>query len=261
MSDIDIFSIMPVEVFMDERLSKTDLRVLGAILTFRNKNTNLCWPKRSQIAERCLLSLPKISTATTHLVSLGWLKKSGNGGCSRASNYQLCVPEIKAKTVPDSGTVPTVPDSGTQTVPDSGTITVPDSGRGIQQTNEQTIKQTNKDIRKKTVIMDHDFTVQDVVNLYHVLLVCLPKVLKITPVRERQINNLIKGDLPSLLAWQVFFQKVSDSPFLTGKQGNWKSDLEWLTKPANALKVAEGRYDGVRDSITHDDLSWADGLH
>ena len=71
---------MPIEAFMDDRLTKTDLRVLGAILSWRNKNTNLCWPKREQIAERCNLSVFKISTSTTHLVELGWLKKEGKGG-------------------------------------------------------------------------------------------------------------------------------------------------------------------------------------
>lgn len=33
---MDIFSIMPIEVFMDERLSKTEIRVLGAILSIKN---------------------------------------------------------------------------------------------------------------------------------------------------------------------------------------------------------------------------------
>ena len=127
---------------MDDRLTKTDLRVLGAILSFRNKNTNLCWPKREQISERCLLSLPKISTATTHLSSLGWLVKEGSGGCSRSSHYKLTVPDLI--TVPNSGTVP---ESGT--VPNSGTKTVPESGTRIKQTNKQTI---SKYIEKDAVV-------------------------------------------------------------------------------------------------------------
>ena len=153
MSDHHIFSLVPVEVFMDDRLTKTDLRVLGAILSWRNKTTNLMWPKRSQIAERCNLSLPKISTATTHLVTLGWLKKEGKGGCSRSSQYLFCIPDFILKTVPDSGTVPK-----TGTVPDSGTKTVPDSGTRNKQTIEQTIKQTNVVVgaREKTENSDAD---------------------------------------------------------------------------------------------------------
>ena len=124
---------MPVEAFADDRLSKTDLRVMGAILSFRNRNTNLCWPKREQIAERCRLPLCKISTATTRLVELGWLEKLGDGGRSKPSHYRLIVPDFLTEIVTDSVTV-----TKSVTVTDSVTKTVTDSVRGIKQTNEQT---------------------------------------------------------------------------------------------------------------------------
>ena len=139
---------MPVEIFLDDRLSKTDLRVLGAIMSWRNKDTNLCHPSREQISERCGLSESKISTATTRLVELGWLKKSGNGGRSMRCNYQFCVPELTEETVPDSGTVPvlvTVPESGSKTVPESGTKTVPESGRGKK------LKETKNKLKEITL--------------------------------------------------------------------------------------------------------------
>jgi hypothetical protein len=160
-----VFAIMPIQAFLDDRLSKTDLRVLGAILSFSDRKTGACWPKREQLAERCGLSLPKISTATSSLVELGWLVKEGDGGRSRSTHYKCLTPTIGTKTVPDSGTVPkigTVPDSGTKTVPDSGTVpkigtvpdsgtkTVPDSGTGIKQTNEQT-KVTTTSAKPKKV--------------------------------------------------------------------------------------------------------------
>jgi hypothetical protein len=135
--------MIPVEAFLDDRLSKTELRVLGAILSFVDKKTGMCWPKREQIAERCGLSLPKISTATSSLVGLGWLQKEGDGGRSRSTNYKVLTPVLIPKTVPDSGTVPK-----TETVPYSGTKTVPDSGTGIKQTIEQT-KLTTTSARPK----------------------------------------------------------------------------------------------------------------
>jgi len=133
---------------MDDRLTKTDLRVLGAILSWRDKATNLCWPKRELIATRCNLPLCKISTATTRLVGFGWLQKLGDGGRSRATQYKFLIPALAAKTLTDLVTVTdpvTVTDSVTKTLTDSVTKTVTDSVRGIKQTIEQTIEQTNKE--------------------------------------------------------------------------------------------------------------------
>jgi hypothetical protein len=141
---MDIFSIMPVEVFADDRLSKTDLRVLGVILSFRNRNTNLCWPKREHIAERCGLPLCKISTATTHLVELGWLEKLGDGGRSRPSHYRLIVPVFLTEMVTESVTV-----TDSVTVTKSVTKTVTDSVRGIEQTSKHTKVTTTSDAAKK----------------------------------------------------------------------------------------------------------------
>ena len=151
---MDYFAIMPIEVFMDDRLSKTEIRVLGAILSWRKSDTNLRWPTRDQISERTNLPVCKISTATTSLVKLGWLKKEGNGGKSTPSKYYLTVPDI-AKKVTDSVTVSqpkkvtdsvtltdsvTVTDSVTQTVTDSVTQTVTDSVRGnINKTKQKEI--------------------------------------------------------------------------------------------------------------------------
>jgi hypothetical protein len=134
---MSLFSIMPIEAFLDDRLSKTDLRVLGAIISFTDKK-GVCWPRREQISERCGLPVQKISYATTRLIDFGWLKKEGNGGCSRSANYYVLKPDLTNlnSIVPDSGTF-IVPDL---IVPDSGTFIVPDSGRGIKQTIEQTNK-------------------------------------------------------------------------------------------------------------------------
>jgi hypothetical protein len=147
---MDIFSIVPIEVCLDDRLTKTDIRVLIALMSFRGKNTNCVWPKRETLSIRCGLSLSKISKSTSNLVKLGWLKKNGNGGRSSPANYEILVPDINntipdsgtvyKKTPPDSGTVykKTLPKSGTKTLPKSGTKTLPDLGRGKELTNELT---------------------------------------------------------------------------------------------------------------------------
>lgn len=153
---------------MDARLSLQQMRVLIALYTFRNKNTEMAHPTRQEISERTGMALTKISTATTDLERLGWLTKIGNGGRSQATRYRVHVPETitesgtikRSRTVTERGTVngrKTVPEQGTvadpvtvtdsvtvtesETVTDSarngyriGNETVPDSGRGKEQT-------------------------------------------------------------------------------------------------------------------------------
>lgn len=139
-----IFAIVPIEVLMDSRLTFRQMRVLIALLSFRNKATNLTFPKREQLAERTGLDKAKISTATTELCSLGWLKKTGNGGYSKPNQYEITVPELV--TVTETGTVT---ESVTTTVTELVTPTVTVLGTR----NKQTIEQINE----QTITIDQGF--------------------------------------------------------------------------------------------------------
>lgn len=134
------FGIVPVEVAMDQRLTLQQMRVLIALYTFRNRNTEMAHPTREEIRERTGMALSKISTATSDLERLGWLTKVGNGGRSQATRYRVHVPE----TVTEQETV-----TKQETVTDSvkngsrfGNETLTESGRGIEQTIH-TKEQTN----------------------------------------------------------------------------------------------------------------------
>jgi len=89
---------------------------------------------------------------------------------------------------------------------------------------------------------------QKIVNLYHEKLPMLPRVEKLTDTRRRYIKNLWHDDLETLEEWEGFFGFVSRSEFLTGKaQSNgrpFKASLEWITKPANFVKISENQYHG-----------------
>lgn len=147
------FALVPIEAFYDRRLTLTQLRVLGALFSFRNRSSGLAYPTRESIAARTGLPVNKISTATSQLVALGWLRKTGTGGRSTPCIYEVTTPPdltqavlsaiaaiedgalpAKPETVPDSGRVKrpkTVTDSVTvpesETVTDSGTKTLPES--------------------------------------------------------------------------------------------------------------------------------------
>lgn len=146
------FSVVPIEVIQDKRLTLEQTRVLIALFSFRNKVTNTVWPSRAAIAERTGMHPSNISSATTALVALGWLAKDGLGGHSKATRYTLCSPDLEPKkvvqpaapTVAASATVAeraTVAASATQTVAQSATPPLADQATrkevSIEQSNEQ----------------------------------------------------------------------------------------------------------------------------
>lgn len=116
----DQFSIIPLEVAFDRRLTQRQMRVLIALFSFRSKTTNTVWPSRELIAQRTRLDLSTISTATTDLVRMGWLLKEGTGGHSKATRYTLCVPDLDVETVAESATV-----NGASSIAESATVSAP----------------------------------------------------------------------------------------------------------------------------------------
>lgn len=144
-NEVHCFSIVPIEVNLDARLNLKDIRVLIALLSFRDKTTNLCWPSREKMAERCRMHVSDISHATTRLVGFGWLTKTGKGGYSKASVYQLHVPDLTTiGESPTIGETPSVGESTTRDVGESPTQTLGELPTRIEQTIEHTKEQTNK---------------------------------------------------------------------------------------------------------------------
>lgn len=86
-----------------------------------------------------------------------------------------------------------------------------------------------------------------IVDLYHELLPELRGIEKLNETRKRYIKNLFLDDLPDKQHWTNFFNYVRESDFLMGRSFSqdrrpFSANLEWLTKPANFLKISEGQY-------------------
>ncbi len=89
----DPFAVVPIQINLDPRLTFRDVKVLIALLSFRNgKSDETVWPTRRALSERCNLPEQRISAVTTRLVSLGWLTKTGKGGFSRSTRYDVTIP-------------------------------------------------------------------------------------------------------------------------------------------------------------------------
>lgn len=150
-----IFSIVPVEAWSDKRLTLEQLRVLGAILSFCDKDRS-AYPGRKAISTRSGVHIANVSSATSALERLGWLSKKGKGGFSKPSFYTIHVPQTLADqaTVAESATVAQqatpmpLADQATvaqqATVADQATSTVAQQARGKELTSEQTITTTQR---------------------------------------------------------------------------------------------------------------------
>ena len=219
---------------MDQRLTLQQMRVLVALYTFRNRNTEMAHPTREEIRERTGMALSKISTATSDLERLGWLTKTGNGGRSQATRYRVHVPE----TAPSSVTA-TKPVTVTErvTVPESVTVTesalnpsrignetVPESGRGKEQTI-QTI--TNK----KTVrVTAPTFALPDWINKSHW------DAWHSTAKRKNASPAQKQMAVDKLAAWKaegIDHAAALENAALAGWQGLFKPDV-----PASAVTAS-----------------------
>jgi len=118
-------------------LRGNNLLVYAALKLHADKD-GCCFPTRETLSQLTGIPDTRISTITSNLESVGWVKKTGKGGKSRATRYQV----FDEKTVTESVTVTnneTVTESVTvlsQTVTDSVTQTVTESVTGIEQTSE-----------------------------------------------------------------------------------------------------------------------------
>ena len=103
--DMDIelkFSPLPIEALADSRLSKTDLRVLGA-LHYRNGQLG-CFPSRADICEITRLHKSNVSRSITNLARHGWLQKNGREFILAVVDMATIVAESTTSEVVESTT-------------------------------------------------------------------------------------------------------------------------------------------------------------
>lgn len=95
--DAPRFAAVPLVALADRRLTLEQIRVLIALLSFASKDSPVVFPSRQAISELTGMHLANISSATSALENLGWLKKDGKGGYSKATRYTITVPDTVAE--------------------------------------------------------------------------------------------------------------------------------------------------------------------
>jgi len=88
---------------------------------------------------------------------------------------------------------------------------------------------------------------EKIIELYRKHCATLPDV-KILSETDRKHLRARWREYPDLEFWNKYFQKVSESDFLTGRKTDWKANFHWLIKPSNFSKVLNGVYDNNNDN-------------
>lgn len=81
----------------------------------------------------------------------------------------------------------------------------------------------------------------DIVTLYNVICVSLPRVTKISEKRKKAINARLKSY--TIEEIKRCFELAESSDFLKGSNNrDWQADFDWLLKDSNLAKVLDGKY-------------------
>lgn len=74
--------------------------------------------------------------------------------------------------------------------------------------------------------------------------VSLPSITKLTDKRKRAIDKVfVKEKVIDMEEYDKLLVKTEASDFLTGREGSWRANFDWLMNPNNIAKVIDGNYD------------------
>lgn len=84
----------------------------------------------------------------------------------------------------------------------------------------------------------------DIIQAYHTELPELPKVRIWNETHKKLLRARWREDpeRQNVDWWAKLFRYVSESDFLMGRANDFQADLEWIVRPTNFAKIANGRY-------------------
>ena len=261
----------PIEVLTDARLTDSERRVLMALFSFRNKETNTVWPGREALAQRALIGDPvRVSKITSSLAEKGWLTKRKVGFSGR-SQYLLMVPSEVASdaTNGDEKTGGSMVASDTTSMVASDTTSMVASDTTSKVASDATYKEHSNEHIKSSEGKPSESDAPDsrvastpvpgcphreIIALYHEILPELQGVLV-----ERWDGQRAK-DLASrwrespkhqaLAFWRWYFGQVRKSRWHLGENDRgWRADLGWLIKRRNFDKILESAVSAQRRRV------------
>ena len=120
----------------------------------------------------------------------------------------------------------------------SGSIRI--HNQNIQETVFKALELSEEDINNKYISKNIPKEILEVLDAYHEICKSFPKVIKVTPARQKQIRDRLAAYTMEEI--KTVFRNAEGSDFLKGKTGKWKADFDWLMGEKNIVKVLEGKY-------------------
>ena len=235
------------DALRDHRLTRLDQTVFGMILDSSNAKHGGAWPSQETLANAAgVNSSRNIRRAIGRLQSCGYLSSRRRG----RGNTNLYSPIFHADDTPNLAGQ--TPDDRTQASahndaligrtrpprPDAGVLSRPDAS-----VLQNPLKRTRlRNPPNGAAVADLNQAVEiwnaeagDV----------LPRIAKLHDARRAALRKRLADDFGgSLEQWQAYCQRILASPFLCGENDRgWRADFDWALKPANAVKVLEGKYE------------------
>lgn len=114
--------------------------------------------------------------------------------------------------------------------------------KGNQYTNKDTPKEKDKPAK---LPKKDEIPYNEVVDYFHNTCKSLPKVLKLTDARKRNIKNRLKEFGNEALA--EVFKKTNESDFLNARNGsNYKANIDFILNKTKFVRILEGQYDNKK---------------
>lgn len=238
-----------------KQLKPIEKLVLLALANRHNKDTGKCYPSMTCMADDTGANRRSVMRAITELEKRGLITTQRYGG--KSNYYHLNIGKVTFQTTSDTESPVTQWHQCQSDTSDRESPALVTESHHTSDTESPEPKRNLKDNLKDTYV-DHEVInppaqvkvpYQKIVDSYHERLPELCQVRKLTETRRRYIKNLwVGGQLDTMTNWENFFDYVSQSDFLMGRAPGrnggkpWQADLEWITKPANYVKILEGKY-------------------
>ncbi len=111
--------------------------------------------------------------------------------------------------------------------------------KGNQYTNNTTPKTKEKPAK---ALKKDEIPYNVVIDYFHNTCKSLPKVLKLTDTRKRNIKNRLKEHGNEAVA--EVFKKANDSDYLNARNGsNFKANIDFVLNKTKFVRILEGNYD------------------